>query len=481
MEFHMERLGENDISIFAKFVISKNTFMIKQILLFAGLLFSIQVIAQTGIGTTTPDASAKLDVFSTTKGFLPPRMTAAQRIAIPSPAAGLMVYQTDGISGLYFHNGSGWIYVINSLTNVVSVVNGGTGTTTSTGSGSVVLSTSPILETPTISSGSTRYPSSINVTPTTFATSKRASLWLGDWGLLQDFDGDGIRNFSITQNFSNTYPTRFFINTDGNVGIGTSSPTAKLNIVGGGIKIFNGFANNSTLRPGINKTIIGNYEIRGVGGAGSATQDDRGDDGFLRLSAGGGTSTTTQSYIDLSGFSTQADMDKNIVFGTAGSERMRIDASGNVRIKGKLDVDDPTGNVVTKQYILEAYSNQVYTMPGSYTKDYCRYNIVNNAVNVPSSWFNTSNYTFTPKKAGYWQITCSYDVYRNSEAAIGIEKNGVDEASTGSISSVVQQVTKIIYLNGTNDYIRCWNIGFGSEYRGQNNARSWFQALWIGE
>mgnify|MGYP007096446640 CR=1 FL=1 len=95
--------------------------MIKHFLLLAGLLFSMQVIAQTGIGTTTPDASAKLDVFSTTKGFLPPRMTVAQRIAIPSPAAGLMVYQTDGTSGLYFHNGSGWIYVINSLTNVVSV------------------------------------------------------------------------------------------------------------------------------------------------------------------------------------------------------------------------------------------------------------------------------------------------------------------------------------------------------------------------
>ncbi|NBU58520.1 MAG: tail fiber domain-containing protein [Betaproteobacteria bacterium] len=49
----------------------------------------------TGIGTTTPHASALLDITSTTKGFLPPRMTTVQAAAIASPADGLMVYDTD--------------------------------------------------------------------------------------------------------------------------------------------------------------------------------------------------------------------------------------------------------------------------------------------------------------------------------------------------------------------------------------------------
>jgi hypothetical protein len=114
------------------------------------LLIASFAEAQTGIGTTTPNASAKLDVSSTNKGFLPPRMTSAQRTAISSPAEGLMVYQTDGTSGLYYYGSSGWIYIINSTTNVVSVVNGGTGTTTSTGTGSVVLNTSPTLITPAL-------------------------------------------------------------------------------------------------------------------------------------------------------------------------------------------------------------------------------------------------------------------------------------------------------------------------------------------
>jgi hypothetical protein len=47
-----------------------------------------------GINTTSPSASAQLDVTSTTRGFLPPRMTTTQRDAISSPAAGLVIYNT---------------------------------------------------------------------------------------------------------------------------------------------------------------------------------------------------------------------------------------------------------------------------------------------------------------------------------------------------------------------------------------------------
>lgn len=67
-------------------------------------------LGQVGIGTSTPDNTAALELSATDKGFLPPRMTAAQRLAISPPAIGLMVYQTDGTAGLYVFNGSVWIH-----------------------------------------------------------------------------------------------------------------------------------------------------------------------------------------------------------------------------------------------------------------------------------------------------------------------------------------------------------------------------------
>lgn len=68
------------------------------------------LFAQMGINNdgSSPDASAQLDVKSTMKGFLMPRMTQVQRIAIVNPTNGLQVYQTDGIVGIYYFSILGW-------------------------------------------------------------------------------------------------------------------------------------------------------------------------------------------------------------------------------------------------------------------------------------------------------------------------------------------------------------------------------------
>ncbi|RLD64871.1 MAG: hypothetical protein DRI84_07995, partial [Bacteroidetes bacterium] len=62
----------------------------------------------TGIGTTTPDASAKLEISSTTKGFLTPRMTTVERDAIVSPAVGLWIYNTDTNTHNFFSSTMVW-------------------------------------------------------------------------------------------------------------------------------------------------------------------------------------------------------------------------------------------------------------------------------------------------------------------------------------------------------------------------------------
>ena len=60
-----------------------------------------------GIGASSPDSTAKLQVDSTTQGFLPPRMTDAERDAITTPAAGLMVYNTT-TNKAQCYNGTAW-------------------------------------------------------------------------------------------------------------------------------------------------------------------------------------------------------------------------------------------------------------------------------------------------------------------------------------------------------------------------------------
>jgi hypothetical protein len=70
-------------------------------------LFTIKKDGATSIGASNPDASAKLDVSSTTKGFLPPRMTKTQRDAISSPAEGLIIYNTNDHK-LNVFTGSAW-------------------------------------------------------------------------------------------------------------------------------------------------------------------------------------------------------------------------------------------------------------------------------------------------------------------------------------------------------------------------------------
>jgi len=283
----------------------------------------LNVTAQTGIGTTTP--VNKLQVETTTAD---PVTTGA------SANGNFRLSGTTGSHVLDFGLSSSSTY-----SWLQSRSRSGYGTNYSLAlnpnGGNVGIGTTSPLTTLTVGNVGGTVPGEIALNPTstqyeggqiTFKKSLVGSTV--DWTIDQYGSTSANARFRIFNGTSETNGLAILEN--GNLGIGTISPTARLNIAGGGIRIATGFG-NATTRPALNSGSVGSYEIRGVGaGGGGTAQSDASDDGFLRLSAGGGTSTNTQASIDLSGYSTVADMSSTIAMRTLGIERLRIDPYGKV-------------------------------------------------------------------------------------------------------------------------------------------------------
>jgi hypothetical protein len=85
---------------------------LRRLLFFTIIFFSLSTQAQVGIGNTNPDASSMLDIMSTEKGMLVPRMTTSQRIAITGPANSLLVYDIT-LKAFYYYDtvSSTWIKI----------------------------------------------------------------------------------------------------------------------------------------------------------------------------------------------------------------------------------------------------------------------------------------------------------------------------------------------------------------------------------
>jgi len=142
------------------------------------------------------------------------------------------------------------------------------------------------------------------------------------------------------------------------VGVTSSVPQSRLH-VNGSMIMASGLSNSST-RPLVSAGTPGYGEIRGY----SSTLGVGADDGFLRVSAGGGASASTKSYIDISGWSSTYDMNNNVVIGTRGLERMRVDRDGNVSV-GVVQDESPFVNTYAKLLVMGTNS-VVYSSTASY-------------------------------------------------------------------------------------------------------------------
>ncbi len=223
----------------------RKSFLLISVFVLGGL--QLKTIAQSiGIGTATPNASAQLDVSSTVKGMLIPRMTEAEKTAIPAPAQGLMVFNITTNSFQYY-NGVQWINITHSgiatgtnnrlpkfigqwgLQNSMVTDNGSGVSVNGTGAsadGSAIMdiqSTTKGLLIPRMSTGErTAIPGPFKGLLVFDNTT--SSFWFYNGAAWVDLSGGGGGSKW------NVISDNIYNNNTGNVGIGTSSPVVRLSV-----------------------------------------------------------------------------------------------------------------------------------------------------------------------------------------------------------------------------------------------------------
>ncbi len=317
----------------------KNFFSLLVFLTFCSQAFSQTVVVTDDAAYTTGNASSVLDVKSVSKGFLAPRMTQAQRVAITSPADGLMVYQTDGTKGFYYYNGTTTAWVL---------LTGGAGTNWNL-------------------TGNAGTNSSANFLGTTDNISFKMRT-----NNIQRILLDSLGNFAVgtAPAFTAGAPREKFL-----VDAGSSvTPTTSFNVISGKGYIDNylqlniqnraatASASSDVVASNDAATELVNYVDMGINSSGNTST------GVL------GGASTAYLYATGNDFAIgNGTTGKNLLLFTANTERMRIDGSGNVGIGTaaplyKLHVSATTNPLYLTGVQTGAATDSVLTIIGGVVK-----------------------------------------------------------------------------------------------------------------
>ena len=400
------------------------------IVISAFLVFSGQVFSQVGIGIPTPHSSAMLEINSPNKGFLAPRMNSTIRTGIPSPAAGLFIFDTT-TDTYWYYNGTAWVNLA-----------GGSGSSPWTSNGNYIyhltdslgLGTSSPDEKMHISNGQLRLSRTASYENKIIFSMPASSLVGEHEGLKFQLAGVdksfiGYTSTSTSGNFlrlsgNGINANDLVITAEGDVGIGTNIPEQKLHVAGnikgtGSIFAEGSISSSSALSTSGNIVASGTGYISGLlttntgltinDPAGIVTLKNSTDKGFVQLSG---------DDLRIGTFSSNST--GNLIFRLNGNNRVVVNPSGDVDIDGKITSNAKTGSLNLVPICLGRIGGD-----GS---------IRNGSGNFTVSKINTG--------LGHYELTCS-----------SITANAIclatSEFNTDNIS--------MVYKSGTTITIRCFN------------------------
>ncbi len=282
---------------------------------------------------STANASAMLDIKSSTKGLLIPRMTTIQRTGIGTPATGLQVYDTD-LNLLYFYNGSSWAG-LSASTNFWTLSGGHIYNNTGTNVGIGTTTPGDKLEV----NGNIRLTGtgSLIAAPSTVGSGYSVTVRAGDPNVPIGGSGGSV-NITATNNMPATGSGYSNLGPSGNVNItsgsGYNTGGGHINITAGQTSCWSQTANSHSdvnIQGGANLVAADAASINVLGGGtvgiGCPTPNAIG--GNLILKSGIGTGTGAQGNIQL--------LNGNVGIGTSAPSS-KLEVCGNTRIIGTLNV-----------------------------------------------------------------------------------------------------------------------------------------------
>ncbi|MCD4724449.1 MAG: hypothetical protein K8R63_06360 [Bacteroidales bacterium] len=406
----------------------KITFML---LAFSFCIISDALSQGVAINTTgaDPDNSAMLDVVSTTKGVLIPRMTQTQRNAISSPATGLMIFQTDNTAGLYCFDGSSWEILASGAIAINDLLDG------KTGGNSVFLGS--------------------GAGTNDDATDNR-NVGLGINAL--NANTSGSNNTSI-----GAYSLQANVGGGGNSALGTSTLTFNAtgwfnNAFGYQSLYWNtaGSSNNALGYMSLNSNTTGHYNI-GIGQEANRFNQEGSYNTVIGYQAGRGTSTHNISYNVFLGcqagynetgsnrlYIENSNSATPLIYGEFDNDLLRV--NGDFEATGDIDISSGSSYKINGLDILhnEGSFNIFLGANSGSTGSNNSFFGENSGANNNGGLYNT----FIGRASGYNNITGNYNTYLGGNA--GMNSTGSSNVFLGYWAGANEAGSNKLYIDNSN-------------------------------